>query len=154
MKIERNGNTYTARDDQSVVWQIEMQLDAPGNRFREELWWPAAGIVAIGAGSVVYFLADASGDIVSTLALEGDHFGHFGPADDEVLYILGWCDVVAVDSTLAIRWVSKDVAVDGIVWREKQGDHIALMAEMDPPGGWVEVELDARTGEQLHRGRE
>jgi hypothetical protein len=99
----------------------------------------------------VHFVAAASGAIVKTLSLDGDLFGHFGPIDD-VLYILGWRNVVAVDNSLQVRWVSRDLAIDGIVWKRSDGERIELAAEIDPPGGWVDVDLDVATGRIL-RGR-
>ena len=54
-------------------------------------------------------------------------------------------------TTLAVRWVSRDVAIDGLTWTGRDGDRIQLSAEMDPPGGWVDVELDALTGRELSR---
>jgi hypothetical protein len=88
---------------------------------------------------------------VKMLSLDDDLFGHFGPTDGDVLFVLGWCNVVAIDKTLAVRWVSTNVAVDGITWRRQDGDRILLSAEMDPPGGWGDVELDARTGREIAR---
>jgi hypothetical protein len=146
MKIERTGDTYVARDERGLIWTIELALDMNGSPFREEVWWPAASLVAIGGGAFVHFLSADTGALVKTLSLDGDLFGHFGPADDEVFYILGWRDVTAVDKTFAVRRVSRDVAVDGIVWVGKEGDRIALSAEMDPPGGWIDVVLDGKTG--------
>ena len=153
MRIERTGDSYVARDASGPLWTIELRLDMSGTPFREEAVWTAAGVVAIGGGPVVHFVAAASGAIVKSLSLGDDLFGHFAPADDDVLYILGWRHVFAIDSELAVRWVSRDVAVDGITWHERDGDRIRLSAEMDPPGGWVDVELDAVTGRELARGR-
>jgi hypothetical protein len=51
-------------------------------------------------------------------------------------------------------WVSENVAIDGITWRGQVGDRIQLSAEMDPPGGWVDVELDATTGRMLPTPKE
>jgi len=150
VRIERRDDTYVARDDTGeILWSIELALDLRGTPFREEAVWPAASVVVIAGGPCVHFLAAASGAVVKTLSLAGDLFGHLGPTDEDVLYLLGWRHVVAVDSALAVRWVSRDVAVDGITWKSGDRTRIALSAELDPPGGWVEVELDATTGEIL-----
>lgn len=151
LQIERNGDMYVARDDAGVVWTVELQLDMSGSPFREEVLWPAASVVAVGGGSSVHFLAAESGAIVNTLSLDNDLFGHFGPADGDMLCVLGWRNVVAIEKTLAVRWISKDIAVDGITWTKQQGDRIQLSAEMDPPGGWVDVELDTSTGREVSR---
>lgn len=67
--------------------------------------------------------------------------------------MLGYCDVIALDRSLAIRWTAQDIAVDGITGADgcSDGDMLIVQAEMDPPGGWFEVALDARTGRELRR---
>lgn len=153
VSIEQRGDIYVARDgDGEPVWTVELRLDLSATPFREEVLWPAASIVAIAGGSVVHFLSPDSGAIVKTLSLDDDLFGHFGPTDSDVLYILGWQNVTAVDKTLAVRWVTRGVAIDGITWTGWRDDHIQLSAEMDPPGGWVDVELDVVSGREIRRG--
>lgn len=150
--IERTGDTYVARDADGIAWTVESHLDTSGTPFRDEIVWPAASVVAIGGGNAVHFLSAETGAVVKTLSLADDLFGHFGPNDRDVLYILGWRHVFAVDRALAVRWVSKDVAIDGITWRGCQGNRIQIAAEMNPPGGWVDVDLDAITGREIARG--
>lgn len=152
--VERTGQTYVARDGEIVVWTLELQMNMDGSPFREEVTWPAASVVAIGGGNAVHFVAVESGVIAKTISLDNDLFGHFGNATGDVLYILGWRSVVAIDRDLTVRWVSNDIAVDGITWQGLQGDRIKLSAEMDPPGGWVDVELDAATGREVARNGE
>ena len=72
-----------------------------GTLFREEFLWPAAGVVVIAGGPAVHFLSPESGAILKTLSLDDDLFGHCGPTDGDVLYILGWRHVIALDKTLA-----------------------------------------------------
>jgi len=111
--IERDGDTYVARDESGVAWSVELRLDMSGTSFREEVLWPAASVVAVAGGNAVHFLAAESGAIVSSLSLGNDLFGHFGGADGEMLYVLGWRNVIAVDNTLAVRWVCHDVLSTG-----------------------------------------
>lgn len=151
IRIERNGDVYVARANDAIIWTVELRLNMAGTPFREEIVWPPAAVIAIGGGDAVHFVRSETGAIMKTLALENDFFGHFGDPNCSVLFILGWRNVVAVDRGLNIRWTSRDVAVDGIIWRGTQGDRILLSAEMDPPGGWVNVELDANTGREVAR---
>jgi hypothetical protein len=150
ISIERNGETYVARLQDEIVWSVELPLEMSASPFREEVVWPSASTVVVAGGGTVHFLSAESGAVMKTLSLDGDFFGHFGPADD-VLFILGWRNVVAVDKTLTVRWVSKGVAVDGITWRGREGNRIQISTEMDPPGGWVDVVLDALTGREIAR---
>lgn len=152
IKIERIADTYVAHDASGeTVWSVELRLDTSGTPFREEVVWPAASVVAIAGGPTVHFLSPDSGAVLRSLSLDDDLFGHFGPADRDVMYVLGWRNVIAVDRTLAVRWVSRDVAVDGITWKGESRNRIQLSAEINPPGGWVDVELDAVTGRELAR---
>jgi hypothetical protein len=154
VRIERQDDVYVARDaNDDIVWWVELRLDMSSTPFREEAIWPAACVVAIAGGPEVHFLSAESGQIVKTLLLGDDLFGHFGPTDQEVLYVLGWENVTAVDNKLVVRWVTREVAVDGIIWKGSEGDCVKLSAEMDPPGGWVNVELDAATGREIRRGQ-
>ena len=153
VNIERRGDLYVARDaNGESIWSVELPLDMTGPPFREEILWPAAGVVVIAGGPAVHFLSPESGAILKTLSLDDDLLGHCGPTDDDVLYILGWRHVIALDKTLAVRWASRDVAIDGLTWTGRDGDRIQLSAEMDPPGGWVDVELDSLTGREVSRG--
>lgn len=152
-RIERQGDIYAAFDaEDEIVWRVEVRLDMAGTPFRQEAVWVEASVVVIAGGPEVHFLSTESGRIVKTILLGDDLFGHLGPTDQDVLYILGWENVTAIDKTLAVRWISREIAVDGIVWRGSEGDCIKLSAEMDPPGGWIDVELDATTGRELRRG--
>jgi hypothetical protein len=154
VSIDQRGDIYVARDaDDEVIWTVELRLDMRGTPFRDEVLWPAASLVVIAGGAAVHFLSPESGAIVKTLSLDDDLFGRFGPTDSDLLYILGWQNVIAVDTALAVRWVSRGVAVDGIIWTGCEGNRIQLSAEMDPPGGWVDVELDVVTGREVSRGR-
>lgn len=143
--IERQDDRYTARDEHGeVVWKIDLHIDMRGTPFREEAVWLAASMAIIAGGHYVHFVSDAG--LVTTIDLGDDFFGHLGPTDGDVLYVLGWQRVTAIDPTLAVRWVSEEIAVDGIVWVDGDRACIRLSAEMDPPGGWVDVELDPATG--------
>jgi hypothetical protein len=49
--------------------------------------------------------------------------------------------------------MARDVAVDGLTGADgcHDGGVLIVNAEMDPPGGWFEVVLDARSGRDLGR---
>lgn len=151
--VDRVAGRVTAQVDDRDLWAIELGDHRTGNPFCEALHWPAAGVVAIGCDHLVSFVVADTGAAVSTLTLGtpdgGDLFGGLAIGDDATLYVLGWRDVVAVAPTLEVRWIARDVAVDGIVWCEQRGPHLRLDAEMDPPGGWVPVVLDAATGRRV-----
>lgn len=84
-------------------------------------------------------------------------FGHLAldPGEEgvrpETLYVLGWTDAIAIDPSLETRWSARDLAVDGITFNGVSGPLIRLSVEMDPPGGWFEIELDSATGHERSR---
>ena len=81
-------------------------------------------------------------------------FGDFGIAtlgETSLLVLLTYTDVIAIDTELAIRWIARDTAIDGLLFCGADGDKITLRAEMDPPGGWFDVVLDAATGHEISR---
>jgi hypothetical protein len=124
--------------------------------FREELVWESRGLAVIGGGAAVHFLDLETGyprfrleipSLFCDLALDD-----VAPSSrPDTLYVLGWTDIVAVEPTLTIRWWARDVAVDGLIFQEPVGPVLHFGAEMDPPGGWFDVEIDAVTGRELSR---
>jgi hypothetical protein len=154
------GSVYVVRRGDDVLWLAGIDFgDASHVPFREELFWEATNTVVIGGGNVVYFF-DTQGDLRAQISVPS-LFGHLALAaiptaagnTEELLFILGWTDVHAIDSQFETAWVARGVAVDGIVFIEGRDDAVILSAEMDPPGGWVNVALDVHTGAELWRER-
>ncbi len=154
-----HGSVYVVRDDGEVLWTVGIDFgDVSHVPFREELFWEATNTVVIGGGNVVYVF-DVLNGVVRAKVPVPSFFAHLaiatiataGGVAEEFLFILGWADVHAIDSQLETRWTARDVAVDGVVFREICDNVIVVSAEMDPPGGWVDVALDALTGAELWR---
>lgn len=141
-------------------WQVAVDRDdaASWNPFREALAWPLADRVIVGAGQHIHVLHLPNGELDTTWPLAPDLFGHLalaevtpGTTSTELLLVLGWTGVRAYGPELRLRWHTRDLAVDGITFDHAHGSRIHLHAEMDPPGGWFAVTLDATTGEELVR---
>lgn len=145
-------DAYVCHRDGEPQWQVLVSWQAhAGVPFRAEVCWEAAGIAALGGGSAVHLVALASGAPVGRIDLPSG-FGHLGLNErDGELSALGWTEIVAIDQTLAVRWRARDVAVDGLVYRGSRDGVLHVAAEMDPPGGWFDVTLDAATGRELSR---
>lgn len=156
------GSIYVLRRGEAVLWSVGIGFgDASHVPFREELVWERAGVAALGGGDAVYVLDLETGALRARWAVPS-LFGHLSlvsvPAPDggteELLLLLGWTDVHAMDDRLQPRWVARDVAMDGIVFLEVRRGTLVLSAEMDPPGGWEDVALDSATGVTRWRGVE
>lgn len=153
------GFVYVIKYKGEKIWSVGIDFgDASHVPFREEFVWISTKTVVIGGGNVVYFLDMTSGDLRKKIEVPS-FFGHLelifeptpsGPTEESVL-ILGWTDVHAIDKYFNHRWVARNVAIDGIIFCEALGNELIFSAEMDPPGGWVEVALDAQTGRELWR---
>ncbi|HRI68762.1 MAG TPA: hypothetical protein PK156_31250 [Polyangium sp.] len=155
------GSVYMIRRNDDPIWSVGIDFgDSSHVPFREELYWASTRTFVIGGGNVAYFFDARSGDLQTTIAVPS-LFGHFAlvaiptasGAAEEVLLVMGWTDVHAIGSQLETRWIARDIAVDGIVFVAVRDCAVILSAEMDPPGGWVDVALDVHTGAELWRER-
>ena len=153
------GPIYIIKHKDKALWAVGIDHgDAAHVPFREEFYWTATKTMVIGGGNTVYFLAVDSGDLRAKIDVPS-YFGHLelidGPGElgttEQMLLILGWTDVHAIDTRFLTRWVARNVAVDGVVFCEMLGNELIFNAEMDPPGGWVEVALSVQTGIELWR---
>jgi hypothetical protein len=148
---------YVLYEDDRPRWGVTIDWgDSASLPFREELVWPAAGVAVIGGGADVHFL-DLETSQTRHLAPVQTYFGHLAlhpddPADPQaLLFILACSDILVFRSSLDLLWQAKDVAEDGIVFRRVEGKHLWVGAEMDPPGGWFDVELDLANGAEISR---
>ena len=73
------------------------------------------------------------------------YFGHFRIIDD-CLYVSGMNNITAFDACMNEKWTSEDIAVDGALLHEIEGDSIVVSCEMDPPGGWVDKRIRLSDG--------
>ena len=146
-------------EDGEARWSVHLGASAfDGACFREALLWRTGGMACVGAGEHVWLFDLASGVLCLHLDIARSGcslFGHFGHATlgdgTELLLVLTYTDVIAIDASRSIRWTARDVAIDGITGADgcRDGDRLVVHAERDPPGGWFEVTLDARTGREL-----
>lgn len=81
---------------------------------------------------------------VNNIKVDG-YFGYFVEGK-ECVYILGCENVIAINKDNSIIWKSDYIAVDGIVLNGIEDDVMSVSCEMDPPGGWVDREIDLLTG--------
>jgi len=147
--------TYVLFDGEAPQWAVTIDWgDSASLPFHEELVWPAAGVVVIGGGAAVYLLDLETANIRLRVPLQS-YFGYLvldrDASRDETLFLLGCEEVVALRRSLDLRWHTKGVAVDGVVFGRIDGSRLWVRAEMDPPGGWFEVEMDLATGKELSR---
>jgi hypothetical protein len=153
------GGVYRLLRDGDPLWAVSIGFDNSVFEysrvpFHDEVVWERAGVVAVGGGDRVYLLDIQTGDLrrevevpslFCELALAGAEDGQ------ELLLILGWSDVHALGRDLSTRWVARHVALDGLTFERSYEGTCVVHAEMDPPGGWFEVTLDACDGHEVGR---
>ena len=59
------------------------------------------------------------------------------------------CDLTCFDAAGKLVWESQVLGLDGVVVQDCDNRYIRVSGEWDPPGGWVDVVLDAQTGEKI-----
>ena len=132
------------------LWRAAVLFE-PGGPFVSGLVWEEAGVALLGGGSTLCAVELESG--AERLRRPVDmYFGSF-ELDPELahLYVCGGTNIQKFDRDLNCLWTSEPIAVDGITGVEFQGQSLHVMAERDPPGGWVPVVLDVRTGRATNR---
>ena len=73
------------------------------------------------------------------------YFGYFEIINDS-LYVLGCDNITAFDSCMNEKWISEDIAVDGVTFNKTEGDTMVVSCEMDPPGGWLHKRISLSDG--------
>ena len=157
LELDLNGASLVLRgEDGETRWSVRLEASALADAcFREAFLWRPGGVACVGAGEHVWLFDLASGVLCLHLDIGRSGFGHFGHATlgdgTELLLVLACTDVIAIDASRSIRWTARNVAIDGITGADgcHDGDRLVVHAERDPPGGWFEVTLDARTGREL-----
>jgi hypothetical protein len=148
------------RDGDLERWRASLDLGeaASWNPSCEAIIWSRTRRVVAGAGDRIHLLDLDTGALCVTLDLSPDHLGYLalvevadGDSTMDLLLVLGWTDVRAYTADASLRWHARQVAVDGITFDALHGSILRLHAEMDPPGGWFAVSLDAVTGRELDR---
>ncbi|OJH37364.1 hypothetical protein [Cystobacter ferrugineus] len=127
------------------LWRTAVLFD-PGGPFVTSLLWEEAGVVLFGGGTTVFAVELMDG--TERLRRQVDmYFGSFElDPEHEHLYVLGGRDIQKFDRDLRWQWSSAPIAVDGITMTGFSGQWLHVSAERDPPGGWVPITLDVRTG--------
>lgn len=124
-----------------IMWRTPLdRSEIESACFREARVWRAGGVACLGVAERVRFYNLETGALESELALDVLHpsglslFGHFGEAilrdGTELLTVLTYTDVIAIDATLEIRWIARNVAVDGVTFAGTRGDFILVNAEV------------------------
>lgn len=81
---------------------------------------------------------------VRNIKIKG-YFGYFEIYND-VLYVLGCENIVAIGHDFELIWESDVLAVDGVVCDCIKDYTMMISCEMDPPGGWIERTISLTDG--------
>ena len=138
--VRRDGSRYRYGS-----WEVT--IDGDPDIFTAELVWAEQAV--IGRGSAVHFLELSTGKLLQKVEVSG-YFGHLETWEDR-LFVCGMRDLHLFAPPRRELWCARDIAVDGITSPTVEGSIVRVHCEMDPPGGWFDVELDLETGRELGR---
>lgn len=101
-------------------------------------------VIIVGyADRFAIFHSGAGMELVS-LKFDG-YFSSFRVFQDQV-FVSTNSDLLCMDMTGAIKWMTRQVGLDGVVIHEISESVISGSGEWDPPGGWQPFKLDTKTG--------
>jgi hypothetical protein len=109
--------------------------------FHDSIIW--GNFIAMGFGERVYII-----NLVSRQSYElnlGSYFGYMEKHGDELL-IASAERVFCLNSDGKLQWQSPQLGIDGVVLHESTEHEIYGAGEWDPPGGWRNFKLSARSG--------
>lgn len=102
--------------------------------------------VCVGTGDDIYFI-----DLLrfEYTQFEVDtYFGYFLKYQNR-LYAASGTRLYCFNNVSSLLWVSKGLAVDGIIFGHIENGIINLNCEMDPPGGWTTKNVCLDTGKEI-----
>lgn len=75
------------------------------------------------------------------------YFGYFDIYND-TLFVSSDSDITAYDKDLNILWKNAELACDGVIVHgiSDDGKYLNVSCELDPPGGWVDKQVDITNG--------
>ena len=99
----------------------------------------------IGNGAAVYFVNLYTLEIKKiTLDM---YFGYFY-YNSRYFFVTSSSQLLCFNDRCELCWQADDLAVDGVVIDEFQGDFIYISCELDPPGGWVRRKIRMDNGKE------
>ncbi len=128
---------------------FEIRYDVKCSPFKEVLL--SGKTLAIGHEQNCYLFDLGEKKQLLTLAMSG-YFGHI-LNNDGVFYIANENQLTAVTESGKILWISEVLGIDGVIVESINDNKIYGAGEWDPPGGWLDFILDARTGMQIRQDK-
>ncbi len=65
------------------------------------------------------------------------------------LYVLGMNNITAFDSCMNEKWISENIAIDGVTFNKTEGYTMVVSCEMDPPDGWITKRISLSDGKLI-----
>lgn len=58
-------------------------------------------------------------------------------------------NITAFDSCMNEKWISENIAIDGVTFYKTEGDTMVVSCEMDPPDGWITKRISLSDGKLI-----
>lgn len=131
------------RDGQRLRYDIFL-TDPEAFPFEDVKVWH--DLLVIGYGSTLYCVGLKSREI-NIYELE-TYFGSIALGPSYCLVASG-SEILRIDHDGTKVWQSEQIAMDGVIISDVNGETISGSAEWDPPGGWEPFKISLKTGRTL-----
>lgn len=129
--VEKEWNPYLV---------VKIYLDYQTSFTKAVVW---NNYIAIGF-SESFFLIDLENHSCSNTLLDG-YFGYIYPYDNFLL-VATQTNLVCINKQGSQLWITETLGIDGVIVNNFDGVNIYGSGEYDPPGGWVDFEINFRDG--------
>ncbi|MDE6733655.1 MAG: hypothetical protein K2J77_12385 [Oscillospiraceae bacterium] len=138
-----SGKHYIVQVDGRDYLRVEVD-DDDWNPFNDGTVW--RGYFCLGTGSEIIAI-DLTTFEYKRYSVDW-YFGSFLEYE-EMLFAASAAGVLAFDKNMDLLWRNESLAVDGVTFGGVFGEVLEISCELDPPGGWVDKQLDIQTGREL-----
>ena len=138
------GDIYTVCDEDKIpCLQVFVHL---GNWNPFDTIYIFQEFLCIGLGERVYFVSIKTGELREHRV--SMYFGYFYEYEDRLYVASGEC-LYCFDCGCNLVWVSKPIAVDGIIFNAFEKDKVFVSCEIEPQGKWIERCICLKDGEMF-----
>ncbi|MGE5139772.1 MAG: hypothetical protein ACM3JD_09935 [Rudaea sp.] len=137
---------YVTAPVEKATLRVDVYADRSSESlsFKEAIIW--ADWLVIGFGHRLYLISLVT-QLPITINL-GSYFAHLYP-QTELLLVATAERVYGIDRGGKVKWISPQLAIDGVIIQSIVGDVASGAGQWDPPGGWRPFRLHLHSGKPI-----
>ncbi len=132
-------------NDGEPIKAFEIRFEYHCSPFKEAL--VVNDLLAVGHEAYFYLFDLATKTDLLTIQMDW-YFGHLY-FNDDLFFIASARSLYAVNQKGKLLWKNSNLGIDGVIIEKFIDSKIYGSGEWDPPGGWRDFILDAKTGKSL-----